>query len=269
MIFLNDTPVIPTVFPDLTSQVWKLDDQVFNRYEEAKIIWNFEHEGEFMGVAQLVTLLKYNGVHDISLKIPYLPYGRQDKSVSNGSTFALYPFAKLLNTLGFKSVEVFDPHSGVAFQLIENLKIVTPVKEVYLTAGLLGADTFLYPDKGAKEKYTKIFDFPFITGKKDRDQSTGKIISLGVEGDCKGKRVLIVDDICDGGGTFVGLADVLLMNGAKEVNLYVSHGIFSKGTQVLLDAGIKRIFTRNGEVDVTSNQPEGFLQSRSPETVPQ
>jgi len=58
---------------------------------------------------------------------------------------------------------------------------------------------------------------------------------------------MIVDDICDGGATFILLAKELYAAGAKEVNLFVTHGIFSKGLIPLYEAGIKRIFTQDGE----------------------
>jgi ribose-phosphate pyrophosphokinase len=56
---------------------------------------------------------------------------------------------------------------------------------------------------------------------------------------------MICDDIADGGKTFIELAKSL--NGiVKDINLYVSHGIFSKGLKVLHDAGISKIFTKEG-----------------------
>ena len=48
-----------------------------------------------------------------------------------------------------------------------------------------------------------------------------------------GRNCLIVDDICDGGGTFIPLAKKLKNAGAKTVTLYVTHGIFSKGLDPL------------------------------------
>jgi ribose-phosphate pyrophosphokinase len=53
-------------------------------------------------------------------------------------------------------------------------------------------------------------------------------------------RCLIVDDICDGGATFVALARKLREAGAIEVSLFVTHGIFSKGKDL---EGIDNIYT--------------------------
>jgi len=58
-----------------------------------------------------------------------------------------------------------------------------------------------------------------------------------------------VDDICDGGRTFIESAGLLREAYPEaDIHLYVSHGIFSKGTDVLFDAGIKTIHTIKGEV---------------------
>ena len=57
-----------------------------------------------------------------------------------------------------------------------------------------------------------------------------------------------MDDICDGGATFTLLGYALQAMGVTEIHLYVSHGLFTKGTQVLREAGIKRIFTKVGEI---------------------
>jgi ribose-phosphate pyrophosphokinase len=115
-----------------------------------------------------------------------------------------------------------------------------------------------YPDKGAVSKYSEIYAFGLgtpIYGEKVRDQSTGNITSYQLIGNLKGRtNVLIVDDICDGGATFKLLAKDLLAAGATEVNLFVSHGIFSRGLRTLQESGIKRIFTKDGEASTHQNQ---------------
>lgn len=67
---------------------------------------------------------------------------------------------------------------------------------------------------------------------KARNVQTGEITGTEVYGDVKDKVVLIIDDICDGGRTFIELGKVLKERGASKVILYVTHGIFSQGKQV-------------------------------------
>jgi len=63
-----------------------------------------------------------------------------------------------------------------------------------------------------------------------------------------GDRVLIIDDICDGGRTFIEITKLLLQAGVESVSLHVSHGLFSQGIDVLKEAGIKTVYTAKGKV---------------------
>jgi ribose-phosphate pyrophosphokinase len=252
MIYLNGQPLDVTLFPDNTSQVWKIPN--ISDFQFGFVVWKFSHEGEFVQLAQLKTLLdSYN--LETYLRITYLPYGRQDKKVSNETTFALFPFAKLLNSLNFKEVILVDPHSQVALDFIKNSRAVYPIGNLMGVIYETGADMICYPDKGALAKYVKEYgeiQLPYIFGEKVRDQLTGNITAYSLIGDCYGKNVLIVDDICDGGMTFKILAKDLLASGAKSVVLFVTHGIFSKGVRTLLESGIQRVFTQDGEKSARS-----------------
>lgn len=247
MIRLNGMPINITMFPDKTSQVWQLPENILNETNFAHITWEFENEGEIMHLAQLCHLLTNNSFK-IALNLKYLPYGRQDKPTQNDQTFALYPFMNILNTMHISELILNDPHSNVAQNCFSNrVTVKYPKRQVERIFNLTESDIVCYPDKGAKEKYTHWYDFEYIYGDKVRDQKTGYITNYTLHGDCKDKNVLIVDDICDGGMTFKILTKDLLQSGAKEVNLFVSHGIFSKGIQTLKESGINRIFTIDGE----------------------
>jgi ribose-phosphate pyrophosphokinase len=257
MILLNGQPLSVTHFPDNTSQVWKIDN--LDKLTEAKVTWQFSHEGEFMQLAQLKTLLDSYGIKS-ELHLSYLPYGRQDKAISNEATFGLHTFAALLNSLNFSKVTIRDPHSLKALNLIKNSKDVYPCRAIDQILFEHKYDLICYPDAGAKTKYAgkgpySIYNFPpaVIFGDKVRDQATGNITSYALQGECAGKNVLIVDDICDGGATFKILAKCLLDKGAKSVALFVTHGIFSKGVRTLIDSGIARVFTADGEVGPRHN----------------
>jgi len=242
MIKLNGHLVTPTIFPDKTSQVWKLEAELLTA--ENVITWEFENEAEFMHVAQLNDLLWSITNHPSILDLPYLPYARQDKEISNKSTFALHTFAELLNTLQFKRVIVKDPHNiEISKHLINNLEYTMPDLVGLLV--YLGAQP-VYPDKGAAKRYGA--DSKSITCDKIREPLTGKIEGLTITGTVEPRHYLIIDDICDGGRTFIEVAKKLYEAGASEVSLYITHGIFSKGLEPLHEAGIHRIFTHKGEV---------------------
>lgn len=248
MITINNIPINVTLFPDNTRQVWQLPKEI-TKLATVLVKWEFVTEGEFLELAQLKHLLDSLNI-SATLVFPYLPYGRQDKLVSNNTTFALRTFAKLLNSLKFHKVFAIDAHSKVAENVIDNFYSIPPVEYVFKIVKEIDPDLFCYPDAGALDKYHKLFVSRKLSihGEKTRDQLTGNIDKYEIVGNCKDKSVLVVDDLCDGGATFVHLTTQLLKNGAKEVNLFVTHGIFSKGLTPLKEAGIKRIFTKDGEV---------------------
>lgn len=259
MLYLNGDPVNVTLFPDGTSQVWKLDESHLAK-ESAVITWEFSHEGEIMQLAQLKALLDMT-IDMIYLKIDYLPYGRQDKLISNDKTFALRPFASIINSLEFDEVFILDPHSKIALGVIDDSVPMYPFVSLGKALIVTGSDLICYPDAGAVDKYVSVYKNmrkPWIHGQKVRDQSTGYISNYALIGDCYDKEVLIVDDICDGGKTFELLAFELYEQGANNVYLFVTHGIFSKGLRPLKKAGIRRIFTKKGEAFTMADGGFGY-----------
>lgn len=264
MIKVNGVVVPVTMFPDKTSQVWKLPIECFESKSRLSVTWDFEHEGELMHLAQTVDLLRGAGLgQQIDLYLPYLPYGRQDKAITNQSTFALHSFARMLNALAFDRVFLTDPHSAVAKELINNCYVTYQFMVLDKARGEL-RPTLVFPDKGAADKYVPIFcPDVYIRCEKIRDQATGEILKQEFVIHKPREKLLstlhehlpalgpllIVDDICDGGATFIGIAKGLREAGAQSVHLFVSHGLFTKGVQVLRDAGIERIFTKEGEVE--------------------
>jgi len=259
MLYVNKIPIEVTKFPDGTSQVWKLSQEVLSPatkddpdYPYKSIVWVFEDEGEFFHLIQLKTLLDCYGCKTI-LYLPYLPYGRQDKEISNEATFALWPFAKFINFLGFDRVTIMDPHSRVSTNLILNSEASYPMLAPLKAIEGTGANTICYPDAGAAKKYPGIYrylkDYNTVLGKKVREPLTGNITGFDIEGEItKDSSVLIIDDICDAGGTFIGLTDLLLKKGAKSVCLYVTHGLFTKGLSPLKEASISSVYTAKGLV---------------------
>ena len=252
MITINDYAVNVTFFPDGTSQVWKLDLELFRR-KKFFIKWVFDSEAEIMVLQQLVDLVRNSTLlkePSIELYMPFLPYGRQDKEVTNSSTFALHSFAKIINGMELTTIRSLDTHSSVAGDLINNFENITPHLEIESVALRVKPDVMVFPDAGAVTRdYNKFLQLPTATGTKTRDPATGYISNYEVTSDVDlpGKCVLVIDDLCDGGMTFILLAKKLKSLGCKSIILYTTHGLYTKGIQVLFDAGIDRIFSHEGE----------------------
>lgn len=202
-----------------------------------------------------VNALKHMGVKTIDLLIPYFPAARQDRLMVNGEPLSVKVYADVINAQNFNSVTVFDPHSEVTSAVINDCKVVDNFKFIKRVVKQLSKDVLLIsPDGGALKKIYKVAaylqDYEVIECSKTRDVKTGKLSGFKVYADdLKGKDCLIVDDICDGGGTFLGLAKALKEKNAGKLYLAVSHGIFSKGFETL-NQSFDTIFTTNSFKDV-------------------
>ena len=182
--------------------------------------------------------LRRAGVSRLSLVIPYFPAARQDRIMVSGESLAVKVYADLINSCGFERVIVFDPHSDVTPAVLDNAVVVqnhTYVKEIIQD---LNDYHLVSPDGGALKKVHKLAQqlnaSSVVECSKVRNVKTGKLSGFTVYAeDLQQKTCLVVDDICDGGGTFLGLADELKRKNAGKLILVVSHGIFSKGTDLL------------------------------------
>ncbi len=249
MIYLNGSRVVPTVFPDKTSQVWHLPKNYFLPHNE--IHWEFENENELITLIQLTTLLKSKNT-TYSLFMPYLPYGRQDKEISNETTFALHPFLELLNSYSFTKVTTIDAHNKQVFESFAGFESLSPKPYIVEAIKKCAPDILVYPDDGADNRYYNMFNYMSSSVmEKTRDPETGRITQIipKIISPNGNQSFLIVDDICDGGMTFIMIAKFLKEESrASHIYLYTTHGIYSKGISVLKDAGIERIFNYIGEV---------------------
>ena len=189
--------------------------------------------------------LRRAGAGSLELTLPYFPGARQDRVMVAGEALTVKVYASFLNALDFTRVTVFDPHSEVAPALLERPRVVSNVGFAKAVLDTLPADTLLVsPDAGAQKKVYKVAQaldgVPVIEGGKRRDVKTGALSGFHVYADDLGGRpVLLLDDICDGGGTFLGLAGALKEKGAGDLYLAVSHGIFSKGLGALAEVFTK------------------------------
>lgn len=185
------------------------------------------------------------------LAIPYLPYARQDRVCNPGEALSIKVLANLINSMNFDVVETFDNHSDVSTALINNCWNYSAAhlmdRSESINNILTKPDVVLCsPDAGATKKTYEIAKrfggLRILHADKIRNTKTGEITSTEVYcGALEGQDVFIADDICDGGMTFIKLAEALKAKGAGDLYLYVTHGIFSKGLEPL--SAYKKIFT--------------------------
>lgn len=216
--------------------------------ERMDIVWHYENDAELFTI---MCIRDYYANHKAILYIPYLPHARMDRVKNPEDVFTLRTFARVINSMNFERVYVWDAHSNVGPALIDrchDVNALTWIQEAITQLGYAKDNICLFfPDEGAQKRYGTMFpDYTQAFGIKKRNWETGKIEGYMVVGEenIKDKCVLIIDDICSYGNTFTHAAGALITAGAKEVNLYVTHceDAISKGN-IFKDERINKVFT--------------------------
>lgn len=237
------------------------------------ITQHIHNSDELMELLNITDALRNLFVDNIEVVIPYVPYARQDRIMSPGESLSIKVFADLINLQKYSKVTIIDPHSSVTPALINNVKVITNVpfvREAFRVLTARREDNFSFdntyslvsPDAGALKKVEQCYEYlinnyPYIKpseiiiGTKHRDVKTMKITNTSISvQEVKNKTCVIIDDICDGGRTFIELAKVLKEKGAKEVILIVTHGIFSYGFEPIFEV-IDMVITSNSFKDIS------------------
>jgi ribose-phosphate pyrophosphokinase len=206
-----------------------------------------------------VDALRRSGVKRLDLFIPYFPAARQDRLMVEGEPLSVKVYADLINQLNVETVTILDPHSDVTPALLNRCVVVSNHAFIQKVIGIIGSDSLLIsPDGGALKKIYKVSEalngMDVVECSKSRDVKTGRLSGFKVYADdLQGRSCIIVDDICDGGGTFIGLAKELKAKNAGALYLAVSHGIFSKGTEWLTEV-FDHIFTTDSVKELQSDK---------------
>jgi len=247
-LLLNEQPVEVIGFPGGEMHV-TIDEDVIG--DENMIRADIKSSDDIMTLHLVVDAIRRLYIDaSIHLFMPYFPYSRQDRVCNEGEALSAVVMARMINNLEFDGVITVDDHSDVVAAALER-HVMMPVDSVVegfddFIASFIQKDyVFVSPDAGANKKTLKIarqFEAEMVRADKVRDTKTGRITGTEVFGDVEGKTCVIVDDICDGGRTFIELAKALKEKGSEEVILYVTHGIFSRGVAPLYEY-IDEIFT--------------------------
>ncbi len=216
--------------------------------------------------------LKEAGAKRVNLFIPYCIGGRSDrKFVDGGINYIKTVIAPIINSQNFGEVTIMDPHSDVLEACINNFTKLSNWSLVKMSLADISGTGYIdklnpeticliSPDAGA---YKKVFDVAkwfeineIVTASKVRDVKTGKILATevpSIKNHNSEMKYVIVDDICDGGRTFIELAKVIIaQNQEAKIYLVVTHGIFSAGFEELNNY-FEKIYTTNSIKDIDNS----------------
>ena len=203
---------------------------------------------------------------DLMVFMPYMPYQQADRDFGMHDSFALKTACKILNTLDVDSYLIFDAHSDVAPALLDNCinKDNSEFIENALSKIISEDVAIMSPDAGAAKKIFKLadklgFDGEVLSASKSRDHNTGEINTILPDvSSIINSDILIIDDICLGGRTFIQLAEKLRAAGCTgKFYVAVSHGIFSNGIESLL-GHFEGVFTTDSKCTIVHEKLNVF-----------
>ena len=180
-----------------------------------------------------IDALKRSSAKNITAVIPYFGYARQDRKVVPRTSISAKLVSNLITQAGADRVVTVDLHAGQIqgfFDIpVDNL-FTTPLFARHIKKKIKSKNIIcVAPDVGGVERTRalgRILNVGLAIVDKRRPKP-GQSQVMNVIGDVKGKTCIIVDDIIDSGGTIVNAAKALKQRGAKDVYVYISHGVLS------------------------------------------
>ena len=216
-----------------------------------------------------IDALKRSSAKNITAVIPYFGYARQDRKVVPRTSISAKLVSNLITKAGADRIVTVDLHAGQIqgfFDIpVDNL-FSTPIFARHIKRKIKSKNLIcVAPDVGGVER-TRALGRKLDVGLAIIDKrrpAPGKSQVMNVIGNVKGKTCIITDDIIDSGGTIVNAADALIKRGAKEVYVYVTHGVLS-GEAV---EKIKKSKIKNLVVTDTIDNSDKVKKSRNIEVL--
>lgn len=240
-------------FPDGQLQL-EIMESLCNSRDKYEVVTRLRNGDDLFLLMQLDDIMSRNCLK-YKLKIVYLLAARCDRLFKYIQPFTLGVVSSILNELkGCESIHILDAHSDEIQSLISN-RIGCYMDRTRTISIFNNPRNCLIalPDKGAKEKYSDYIELKgevnVILCDKVRDTHTGKLSGFKVIKCCsdraKNSEIILIDDICDGGGTFIGLADKLRELKPSKLTLMVTHAIQVEGIMKVAKAYDKVIITNS------------------------
>jgi len=199
--------------------------------------------------------LRNVGATSVNLVVPYFLGARSDRKFTYGGVnYLKQVICPIINSQNFLNVNVMDPHSDVLEACLNNYSKKSNSSLVSYALNDLKSralqTALISPDAGALKKIydiAKEFTITNVTtASKIRNIVTGEILRTELpKMDLNNiENIFIIDDICDGGRTFIELAKEIKNQTNKPIYLVVTHGIFSSGFAEL-EKYFNKIYTTN------------------------
>ena len=192
----------------------------------------FAPTDNLMEMLLMIDAAKRASAYKIIAVLPYYGYARQDRKDKPRVAIGAKLIATLLEAAGANRVITMDLHAAqiqgffdVPVDHLDSSAIFIP----YINDLKLQNLAFAAPDVGSTNRVREIasyFNAEMVICDKHRKRAN-EIASMVVIGDVTGKDIILVDDICDTGGTLAKAAGLLKEKGARSVRAMITHPVLS------------------------------------------
>lgn len=202
----------------------------FNRKDEINVRCRITSAEELFILMQVSDILRRHGMR-FSISIYYLMSMRMDRVMDFNRPYSLSIVINILDNLEASQIDIFSPHSEISLELFKK----TRVNDLDIFSNLypkVSDYQILLPDNGAKERYSHLSNNECIVCSKVRDLATGNITKIQIDNPdiITDKPILIIDDLCDGGRTFVEIAKAVRdIKPNTNLNIFVKHMVNPRG----------------------------------------
>ena len=235
LVHLEDSDIKYSIsrFPDGEVQI-SLED--FSHKEQIQVKCRITNAEDLFILMQVLDILDRHEVL-YKLNIYYLMGMRMDRVMDFNRPFTLKIVLNSLKNCNADTIEILEPHSDVYYDFRFGGKFTELYIEGSPSNTVWHGYQMVLQDAGAKERYDYQYVGTALTCSKIRDLTTGKILEIKIDNPeaISDKPLLILDDLCDGGDTFCGIAKAFNSLGiSKErLNIAVTHMVNPKGIKNL------------------------------------
>lgn len=223
-------------------------------FDDPIIIERINTYEDLFFIKSLKDICDYNHITNVKLVVPCMFHQQHDRRFKNNQSFELKIICDFINSCDFFEVHVFHPHSDVIQMGIKNLHIINNTSFINNVLENLNSTPLLFStDAGSFKWINKLADTINFKGEvyaasKTRDFITHNLTQVIDRENFEGKDILILDDLCVYGGTFIGLSKILKERNIGKLYLAVSH-MTIKNPNKELEKVFDKIFTTNSKYD--------------------
>src|SRR5215470_10966517 len=204
-----------------------------------------------MELLVMLDAFRRSSAERITAVIPYYGYARSDKKDRPRVPISAKLVSNLITVAGADRLLAMDLHAAQIqgfFDIPVDHLYAAPVFIGYYQEHPLPNLTVVAPDTGGAERaraYAKRLDAELALCDKRREKANVAEV-MNVVGDVRGRNCLIVDDMCDTGGSLTKVSQALREAGAARVDACFTHPVLSgRAAQLLADSDIEKVIVTN------------------------